>query len=143
MRRPILILVLLPMLCASTVLAAHSVAERPRPENQRPEDLSVFLARVTFLSYFDNQEEVRLLIESCEQEVNGLLADLAGATTEREAGALIREIHRTETERDIAILEIFIRNADASGQYCLAKAMRDRVDHMRKYGSSLEIASAR
>lgn len=143
MRRPILIFVLLPMLCASAVLAAHPAAERPRPEIQRPEDLSVFLSRVTFMSYFDNQEEIRLLTESCEQKVNGLLADLAGARTEREVGALIRKIHRTETERDIAILEIFIRNADAAGQYSLAKAMRDRVDHMRKYGRSLEIASAR
>ncbi|NCQ34681.1 hypothetical protein GW813_06315 [bacterium] len=142
MNRPILILALLLLLVPLAAQAAHYQGTDPLRANERPEDLTVFLARFSFLTSLDNEHQIRLITATCEQKVDALLADLAAARTEREVGVLIRKIHRTETERDIAVLEIYIRNAEVSGEYYLAQALRDRVAQIRKFGRALDVAAA-
>lgn len=142
MNRPILIFALLLLLAPTAAQAAHRQGIDSQRTIDRPEDLTVFLARFAFLTSLDNEYEIRLLTATCEHRVDALLDELAAAHTEREVGALIREIHRTEAERDIAVLEIYIRNAEVSGEYYLAQALKDRVARIRKFGRAMDVASA-
>ncbi len=140
MKYPVLIAALL-LLLSLPALGDEPVTTDPLQPNSWQEDLSPYITGRAFLTTTDNERQIRMLTAACARKVDDLLTRLAGAKTEQEVGALIRQIRHTETERDIAILSIFIRNAEASGQYGLAQEMKDQVARMRKFGRSLQVAA--